>query len=487
MSKLIIAGHSSGSSLPPIASALVTGSLLATPLLAAISPSPSVVALSGLTLVWITLLLWRSDEPPLLLLPVLFQWSEVAAFPLATIWKQVPVDELGSYGANLEVSAGYGFAGVAALALGLRVASATRGLTSFAERLQAEALRWPLNQVLSIGLGAMGLGYALAALWPVAGSAREIVGNAAGIKHVGVFLISYWCQVNSRNYGLLAGVVGFEIVFGMTGFFADFKNSILTLLVATMAARPRLRPSDVMAAGFVAALLLFVATFWTAIKVDYRNLLNQGTGAQTVEVSLDERLGFILRAVGELDGAKLADGFDRLVARHGYIEYLALVMQNVPAVIPHEGGQLTLDVISHITMPRLFFPDKPPLPSDTEVMAKYAGLSYTWDSNTSISIGNLGELYIDFGLLGGLVAEFVIGFLIAFVYRVLRNNLACPALLSAGFCVMTVLPIAYFGTAYIKLIGSFVLTSALAILMQRIIGPRSTLFYSSLAPPRKIR
>jgi hypothetical protein len=140
--------------------------------------------------------------------------------------------------------------------------------------------------------------------------------------------------------------------------------------------------------------------------------------------------------------------------------------------MPHEDGNLTLGVISHITMPRFIAPNKPPLPSDTEVMKKYTGLTYTWDENTSISIGNLGELYIDFGVWGGLAAEFAIGLMVAFVYRILRDNRKCPAILSAGFCVMIVLPIAYFGTAYIKLIGSFVFTSVLAIAMQRYIVPR---------------
>jgi hypothetical protein len=391
---------------------------------------------------------------------------------LATIWKQITLNEMSLYGADLETSAAYGLTGVTALALGLRAGSLMQGGYSFSDRLQVEARMLSFGSVVRWGLGAIALGYIFAGLSVLAGPARELLGNAAGVKYVGVFLIAFWCLLNKRHYGLLALIATFEIVMGMTGFFAEFKNSLLTLVVAVMAARPRLKATDMIAAALVAVVVLFVATFWTAIKVEYRSLINQGTGAQMVQVPLDDRLGFIVQAVTHLDDKMLVDGFDRLVSRHGYIEFLALVMQNVPEALPHEDGNLTLGVISHITMPRFIAPNKPPLPSDTEVMKKYTGLTYTWDENTSISIGNLGELYIDFGVTGGLLAEFLIGLMVALVYRILRDNRKCPAIISAGFCVMIVLPVAYFGTAYIKLIGSFVFTSALAIAMQRYVVPR---------------
>jgi hypothetical protein len=241
--------------------------------------------------------------------------------------------------------------------------------------------------------------------------------------------------------------------------------------VAVIAARPRLAAADMVASALMAALVLFVASFWTMIKVDYRAFVNEGTGAQIVAVSMEKRLSFIAEAISDLEGAKLADGFNRLIQRHGYIDYLGRVLQSVPASIPHEDGKLTLDVISHITMPRIIFPNKPALLSDTDVTKKYTGLDYNWDENTSISIGNLGELYIDFGFFGGLLGEVVIGLIAALVYRTLRGNSGCPVVMSAGLCVMIALPLCYFGTAYIKLVGSFVFTSIIAVLVQRYISP----------------
>ena len=53
------------------------------------------------------------------------------------------------------------------------------------------------------------------------------------------------------------------------------------------------------------------------------------------------------------------------------------------------------------------------------------------------------------------------------VYRIVRRSRVAPALVTAGFCIMVALPMAYFGTAYTKLIGSFVFCSTIAILSQR--------------------
>lgn len=452
---------------PAAARVALLAAVLVTGVAALVSTAPMIVTASGGCLVLVILLLWRSDAPPILLLPPLFQWSEVAIVPLSTIWLQVPLGALSRYGADLERSALYGLAGVSALAIGLALGSRRLRGTTFAARLRAETMVWRFREVARVAFAAMGAGYAFAVVSAMAGPARELFNQASNIKYVGLFMLAYWCLVRGSHYRVLGAVMAFEVVFGMTGFFAEFKNSVLTFLVAALAARPKLRPADFMAVGVAGVLLMSVAIFWSAIKIDYRLFLNQGTGAQVVTVPLSDRLSYLMDAAGSMDATRIAEGFDKLVSRHGYIEFLGLTMQNVPGGIPHENGQLTLAVLDHIAMPRVLFQDKPPLPSDTEIMAKYTGLRYRWDASTSISIGHLGELYIDFGYVGGLVAMGVMGWLVGLVYRTLRDYVASPVLITAGFCLMVTLPIAYFGTAYVKLIGSFVFTSVIAITVQR--------------------
>lgn len=438
------------------------------------SAIPFLILGSGICLIAIIALLWTTEEPPILLLPALFQWSEVALVPISTVWLRVPLAELSENGADLNASALYGLLGVLSLAVGMKVGSLKKAskAASFSDRIRYEAMRWPQSKVFQSSAALILAGYVFAALMFSVGPLREPFGQAANVKYIGIFMLAYWCLLTGRSQGVLAFVIGFEIVIGMTGFFAEFKDTILTFFVAALFAKPRVRAFDLLITTFAAVLILGVAIFWSAIKPDYRDFMNNGTGAQTVGVPMNERIDFIGNSISSFDGDKLQDGFQRLVSRHGYIEYLGLVMQNVPQAVPFQDGQITASVIKHITVPRLIWKEKPALPSDTEVMSKYTGLPMTWNSDTSISIGYLGELYADFGYLGGLVAASLIGLLIGLCYRAVSNNRRSSELARAGLCLMLVLPIAYFGTAYVKLIGSYVMTAIIVLILLNFVFPR---------------
>jgi hypothetical protein len=434
---------------------------------AILSPAPLPVAACGLCLALVIGLLWTRDEPPILLLPALFQWSEVSAPPLSTLWKRVPLNELSDNYADLNSAALYALAAVAVLAIGLRVGSGRSKRPVFAKRLRAEAMVWSFSDISLIAFSAIGLGYLAVFISHIAGPARELFGEIGNIKYVGLFALSYWCLVRRSHMRVLAVVIAFEVVFGMTGFFAEFKYSILTFLVAALAARPRLRPADMASVTAVGILLIGVGMFWTVIKPSYRLFMNQGTGEQVVLEPLNKRLEFIANAARTMDASEFFGGFDKLVGRHGYIEYLALTMQYVPKVIPHENGRLSLAVLQHISVPRFLFPDKPVLPNDTAITVRYTGLPLTIDTSTSISIGYLGELYVDLGFIGALVAVGAIGGITGLAYRKLSDQSRVPLLLIAGLCLMIVLPWAYFGQAYAKNVGAWVASSLIAFVAMR--------------------
>ena len=456
---------------PQAANAIIAMTCVLSGVGAMVSTAPMLILVSGAVLCLIILLLWRGDDPPILLLPALFQWSEVAIVPLSTIWLNVSLNELSSYGADISMSALYGLLGIGALSTGMWLGSGVIKGPPLSSRLAEEAKSLTLTHVLTMSMPLIGLGYGFAALASSAGSASQVVSLAANVKCVGLFILTYWCLFRGKGYAILLCVMAFEVIFGMTGFFAQFKDSILTFFVAALAARPKIRAGDVLIVGLAASLILGVAIFWSAIKPDYRNFMNQGTGAQVVNVPVSERIDFLSNAASTFDQAKFADGFERLVARHGYVEFLSLVMTNIPQSMSHENGKLTVAVFRHITMPRFLWPEKPALPSDTEVMSKYTGLPMVWNSDTSISIGYLGELYVDFGYWGGLLASGSIGFVVGIGFGLIRSEKKASSFVVAGFCLMLALPIAYFGTAYIKMAGSFIMTSAIVFVLVKFIAP----------------
>ncbi len=458
---------------PPAANGLMLAIAFFTGIGALSSSVPTLLFGCAICLIFVTLLLWTSDEPPILLLPILFQWSEVAILPYSTSWLHVPLAELSPYGADLNMSAIYGLLGVTAMAIGMKLATLAgkRRGPSFAERIKADAMTIPFERVVFISFVLIGVGYFFAALAPYAGPLREPAGQASSVKYLGLFILTYASLVRERGYALLIAVVCFEVVFGMTGFFAQFKDSILTFFVAALFAKPRVRVTDTLVVSFVALIILSVGIFWSAIKPDYREFVNKGSGEQIVEVPLADRIDFLSNAALTFNDEKVAEGFQKLVARHGYIEFLGLVMQNVPTGLDYQKGQITMSVFRHISVPRFLWSDKPPLPSDTEVMSKFTGLPMLWGNETSISIGYLGELYADFGYWGGIFAAACIGGVIGFAYRFVRDSKNTSPLMAAGLCVMIALKVSSFGTAYVKMAGSFVLGTVIVLLLMMVVLP----------------
>ena len=303
----------------------------------------------------------------------------------------------------------------------------------------------------------------------MSGSARQIALALGKIKWAGLFILAYSTLQLRKGLPWLAGIVLIEIMLGMSGFFADFRLVLIVLLGAALATYGTLRARGAFAFVVGAALTLLLAVFWTSIKKDYRAFLNQDTGAQVVLQPLEERLAYLANEAAEFGSREFTYGFQHLLARLSYIDFLAATMERVPQAIPYEGGARLGEAVLHVLTPRVLFPDKPELPSDTQVTAYYTGVvTAVWaDVNTSISIGYLGELYIDFGIGGALLAVFLMGLASGRCYRVLRDHPGAPAFINQGLCMMLALPLATFETALIKLFGSFVMVLAAALLLQR--------------------
>jgi hypothetical protein len=76
----------------------------------------------------------------------------------------------------------------------------------------------------------------------------------------------------------------------------------------------------------------------------------------------------------------------------------------------------------HIVTPRVFFPNKAELPSDSEEVRKYSGVHVAGrETNTSIAFGYAPEAYIDFGIPLMFVPVFLFGVAVGFLYALFRQ------------------------------------------------------------------
>lgn len=435
-----------------------------------VSPDPDLVFASGAALAFLFLTLWQENEPPVLMLPFLYQWLAVATKPMMSVVLRVPVSSLAEYDIYLRPGIFLGLGAICVFALGMRLAMG-KAKQDWNAALRNEALVLSPRSVLAMAFSAILLGHLLFYLMRYAGPAMQIVYALANVRFVGLFVLAYWAIVNKTGYLYLLAVLMVEIVIGITGFFSDFRAPIFVVAFAALAAAHRPKVRDIAMVAAVVALLVGLGSFWSYIKLDYRDFISGGSGDQVVIVPLGDRIDYITRAAGDFDQSQLATGFDRLLRRQSYVDFLSATMAYVPDSLPHEHGKRIGRTLLHVITPRFLFPDKPPTDFDSDVTQHYTGLPIQIRSGTSISIGWAGEFYIDFGVIGTLLCCLAMGLGFGIAYRHLRRPKTGSLLLLYGVRATVLVLMMSFETALIKYVGGVAMAFAAAYVVERFIAP----------------
>ena len=430
------------------------------------SPSQMTVVAAGASLAVILALHWRPSDPSLLLVAAVLQWLSVAVKPILTVFRTLPLNALSEFDSNLEVAAYLGFACVTMLAIGMYFGARVKG-EGRNPALFAEISAIPLGTVLRVALTLVVIGQLLQVASAFVGPLRSVVGALATISFGGLFLLAYWCVANDRGYLYLAAVMIYEIVVGFSGYFAEFRTPLIIMGLAAICIPRTVRPKDY--AAFVVVLLLGVllASFWSQVKNDYRGVANQGSGQQEVTASLGARQGYLIDQATSFNQSSLLEGFDKLLFRLSYIDFLASTIAYVPSYLPHEAGAHTGSALLYAMEPRALFPNKPPTPPDSDVTAYYTGLQVNNYGGTSISIGYVGELYIDFGFIGAAISAGVLGLAIGLLYRSIVVFGGLPGSLNLAAAAAFVVSIPTFETALIKFVGGTLLAYLGVLVIQR--------------------
>ncbi len=290
-----------------------------------------------------------------------------------------------------------------------------------------------------------------------------------------------------RGFGYLLAVTVLEVVNGFTGYFSDFRLVFFVLIVATFAGGPRLSPRRVFFGSGIIVVLLILGAWWSAIKDPYRHYLDQGSRQQVVLVPIEDRIAFLLNKLSEVDVETMSWGFEKLEQRIGYVDYLAATMRHIPANMPFQEGAQIGATVMNVLEPRLLFPDKPPLESDSKVLEKYTGIHFGKSSSagTSVSLGYVAELYVDFGVLGAVVGTFIMGLLAGRAFRSVMSSGLMPVSINQGLAVMLAMTITQFDELLIKIVGSFTTVFVAILVLRRFILP-SLLTFFRLPDPRRV-
>ncbi len=173
---------------------------------------------------------------------------------------------------------------------------------------------------------------------------------------------------------------------------------------------------------FMFAGLLLIVPF-NSIKGDYRlNLLEKNTGSY-------EKVKLLMNLVWkEIDKSEQYSLYRQAPGDHlvrwnqGWI--VSKVMFAVPDQEPFGNGETILSSVVASLVPRIWLPGKLGA-SSRDTFARFTNL--TVPETTSMALGVSGEMYANFGLIGGIAGIFIYSVFIGFIFsrfaRAARNNL----------------------------------------------------------------
>lgn len=436
---------------------LVVGMML---LFAVLSPNPGLGVLAVITLLCIPMLTWRVGEPPVLTFILGFQWLQAALLTVQATVSDTSLTSLASFGcADVENATLYSLLGVAAVTVGARV--------TLGQQKSQTPSPPPINRALHL----YGLCLAIGLLFErlAIGGLRQPMLALANVHWAGFYLFAWAVFRTRRQYQWLVLATLLEFAMGLSGYFSSFKTPLFVLVIAAVSANVRLRFSSALALSLLLALTVFVGVLWESVKVPYRSYVNQGGGQQVVLVSYGESVAYLGGLVSDIKYDQLSTAVESLVHRIAYVDIFGCVITNVPAHINYQEGALWGRALVHIAVPRLLYPDKPVLLSDSELTNQYSGLIFTSDEGgTSVSMGYVAESYIDFGPLGMWVPLLFLGCIFGYGYRYCVEHPA--ALVGQAAAVGLLINFYALEINNIKLLGALVTVMVMMALLLHFAG-----------------
>ena len=199
------------------------------------------------------------------------------------------------------------------------------------------------------------------------------------------------------RWPLIAALVMFEVVLGVSGFFAGFREPLVMAVVALSEIfNPRRLQHWIVLSTFGIAMLL-ISLMWMSVRTEYRQEFDNETFAKSKSAQVN-RMATLSTGWWQ-DAHDFTNDTDSLVDRLWVVYYPALAVSRVPSVLPHTDGSIMWGALQHILSPRVFFPTKAELQNDSEMVNKYSGVHVAGtETGTSIAFGYAAESYIDFGL-----------------------------------------------------------------------------------------
>jgi len=402
---------------------------------------------------WILWAGWRylptGEGPPVLPMAYTFQWMQITVglYYYAFTGNRLSAMVFSDYRSMVLIGLGCLVALLLGLKLGVTLVRRQPGVV----RASSEAFTWPvLVACYAVAIALIGTIQELA--WDVPVLTQGILALTYG-RFALLFLIFHRLSQPRIRFGWIAVLLAGEIVLGFTGFFAGFREPMMIAAIALTGAFDRREVKHWVVLGAVGVAMLATGVWWMGIRTEYRGGFDDEMFAASREARL-ERVAELSSEWWKRSPSEIVSDIDMFVDRLWTVYYPALALDLVPDVLPHENGALLWKAVLHVLTPRLLFPDKPPLESDSEMVRKYAGI---WvggqDENTSIAFGYAGESYIDFGVPLMFLPVLAYGLLMGTAYQWLFRLIRRRELASAAAVAIFWMALYLFERSWINMLG----------------------------------
>ncbi len=372
----------------------------------------TLMAASLLTFGVIWTILKTTEGPPVLALAMTFQCLSVTIglFYIALTGREV-LPTIADYRPMVALGLGCILAITVGLYAGRRLIDRLPPITE--PRPEHAFSFYTMMMCYAGSVAAFGTLITISVLYP---TIRQIIVALAYLKLAILYLV-FRRLVHMRQWWLLIALLCLEIVLGITGFYAGFREPIIIAALAVLEVFDRRRVRHWVTLAGLAAAACILGVVWVNVRVTYRQQFvtdERFAGSRSARI---DSLGALINTFSTRDTSQLAKDVDHFIERLWVVYYPALAVARVPTTLPHTNGDLMWATLVHVATPRIFFPDKPDLASDSEMVRKYSGIWVAGEKeDTSIAFGYAAESYIDFGVPGMFVPPLVWGLFVGVCY-----------------------------------------------------------------------
>lgn len=407
---------------------------------------------AAIAVIWI---IWQvlpdREGPPVLALAMTYQWAQVTTgtFYFAITGRTViPSSRFSKFDDHPIVI--ISLASLLAITLGCYVGRRLLARPDALHEGTGGTLDWrPLLTVYCVATLIEGASRRLAFGYP---SLTQPILALTSLRLVILYMVYRRLAAPEFRWGWIGALAVFETLLNSTAYFASFREPLILAMIAVVEVLDWRKRRQVIALGGLTFLLAAAGLVWMSVRATFREEINQRESFST-----SERFDSLMSLVGDWwsRGNDRGADVDELVARVWAVYYPGLAVQRVPSQLPHTGGDLMTATLLHIVQPRVFFPDKPELPSDSEMVRKYSGVFVAGrEENTSIAFGYVPESYIDFGVPVMFVPMVIFGAILGAAYSALQRALRHESLRIAVVTVIFWLSLYLFERSWANFIGN---------------------------------